>query len=340
MERPFRSELECRGGRRLAKVMLFFFFPVSNAEWLINGESSSWALTSSPGAYYNCATYDICDVDHAADGTGTDLTGQAFVFQTPWGGYAGGPPYDITIDMGSDVTLSRYRFYRSTMYTSAAKTMVLQSSTDGGISFNDIDDSTISMPSTGGAWHESSEFESTTAAIWRVRITEAYAASATPQLYFTEVQFYAVADADDGATARADSEDDATEDDATAQADSDDAYDATTRADSEDDATGQAVVMWVLIAFAILVFMIAVSFAAYNLGHKAAEREGIAAYAANVRVAPIASPIDSNQAAATAHLPPAAGNAQLVHIVQPHTAQPIPEAQVAQSTLSEKLATL
>ena len=143
MERPFRSELECRGGRRLAKVMLFFFFPVSNAEWLINGESSSWTLTSLPGAYYNCATYDICDVDHAADGTGTDLTGQAFVFQTPWGGYAGGPPYDITIDMGSDVALSRYRFYRSTIYTSAAQTMVLQYSTDAGTSFNDVTNSCL-----------------------------------------------------------------------------------------------------------------------------------------------------------------------------------------------------
>ena len=85
MERPFRSECRAAGCQQwLAMVMLFFFFPVSSAEWLINGESSSWTLTHSPDAYYYCSAYDICDVNHAVDGSEDDLTGHSFVFQTPW----------------------------------------------------------------------------------------------------------------------------------------------------------------------------------------------------------------------------------------------------------------
>ena len=149
-------------------LVMLFGVPLSSAEWLINGESLRWALSTDPGPYYYAAYYDICNVDYAADGTDDDLTGKAFVFQTPYQTLVGGPPYDVTIDMGSNVTLSRYRFYRSMMYTSGAETMVLQYSTDDGTSFHDVYNSTISMPSSGNAWF-SSQFESTTAAVWRVR---------------------------------------------------------------------------------------------------------------------------------------------------------------------------
>ena len=160
--------------------------------WLVQGESSSWTVTSSPGAYSSCAADDNCDVTHAVDGTRADLTGRAFVFQ------AGTSPYDITIDMRSNVTLSRYQFYRSLISVTGAKTMMLQYSTDNGTSFHDIDSSTISMPCSsgatggscysaeatggshyygndgaGGAWY-GSHFETTTAAIWRVRINATY----------------------------------------------------------------------------------------------------------------------------------------------------------------------
>ena len=52
--------------------------------WMIDGEAAGWSVTASPEAYYNCATYNICDPDHAVDGTYDSLTGNAFVFQTPW----------------------------------------------------------------------------------------------------------------------------------------------------------------------------------------------------------------------------------------------------------------
>ena len=52
----------------------------------------------------------------SVDGCDDDLTGKSFVFE-----YEGGPPYNVTIQMDSNVSLSQYRFYSQSIYTSRVK---------------------------------------------------------------------------------------------------------------------------------------------------------------------------------------------------------------------------
>ena len=182
----------------LRSILLVLAFGSAASQWLINNESKSWTLSNSPKAYDNCATYDICDVTYAVDGSADDLEGKSFVFETTdWTGSTIGP-YNITIEMGAKVSLSQYRFYSKSIYTSRVKTMSLQYSTNGGDSFADVAGSELDIPdSTNPAgWFNASFSATPYASVWRVFISDAWPTGSTPQLYFTEVQFFEASEAE------------------------------------------------------------------------------------------------------------------------------------------------
>jgi hypothetical protein len=157
-----------------------------SVKW-ISGAGKKWKYSTTPGPYDACGSYDLCTLSYASDGTADNPVGKQFDFNAP-----DGPPYTMTIDMGSPASFSSWRLAMpNDCY--AMKHAKLQYKNGAG-TFVDVPGSNLLFST--GSW--SALFLNTTftapvrAQVWKVLGEDKLrddAHSCHFQVYISEVQF-------------------------------------------------------------------------------------------------------------------------------------------------------